>query len=222
MKEKKDKEQKKENINMDSDNNKEKESKEKESKKTKGNGDYLKSLVTEGAINQSLVAEELLEEIEFLKKENEDLKKSCDEYLDRIKRTQADYENYRKRTLREQLELIKRANKDLIEKLLPVLDSFENALNMLNMISEKPEENVDEFYKGVRMIHSKLMEILEKEGLKVINPEGEEFDPQICEAAVTEASDEFKDHHIIAVLRKGYMLNDYVIRPAVVKVCVKK
>ncbi|MCL4386007.1 MAG: nucleotide exchange factor GrpE [Cyanobacteria bacterium] len=223
MKEKKDKEQKKENINMNSDNNKEKESKEeskeKESKKTKGNGDYLKSLVTEGTINQSLIAEELLGEIEFLKKENEDLKKSCDEYLDRIKRTQADYENYRKRTLREQLELIKRANKDLIEKLLPVLDSFENALNM---ISEKPEENVDEFYKGVRMIYNKLMEILEKEGLKVINPEGEEFDPQICEAAVTEASDEFKDHHIIAVLRKGYMLNDYVIRPAVVKVCVKK
>jgi len=219
MKEKKDKEQKKENINMDSDNNKEKESKEKESKKTKGNGDYLKSLVTEGTINQSLVAEELLEEIEFLKKENEDLKKSNDEYLDRTKRIQADYENYRKRTLREQLELIKRANKDLIEKLLPVLDSFENALNM---ISEKSEEDVDEFYKGVKMIYNKLMEILEKEGLKVIIPEGEEFDPQICEAVVTEASDEFKDHHIIAVLRKGYMLNDYVIRPAVVKVCVKK
>jgi molecular chaperone GrpE len=208
MKEKKDKEQKEENLNTDS----------KEDKKSKGNGDYLKSLVTEGAINQSLVAEELLEEIELLKKDNEDLKKSCDECMDRIKRTQADYENYRKRTLREQLELIKRANKDLIDKFLPVLDSFENALNP----SGQSEESEDEFHKGVRMIYSKLMEVLGKEGLTVIDPEGKEFDPRICEAAVTEVSNEFKDHHVISVLRKGYMLNGYVIRPAVVKVCVKK
>ncbi len=208
MKEKKDKEQKEENLNTDS----------KEDKKSKGNGDYLKSLVTEGAINQSLVAEELLEEIELLKKDNEDLKKSCDECMDRIKRTQADYENYRKRTLREQLELIKRANKDLIDKFLPVLDSFENALNP----SGQSEESEDEFHKGVRMIYGKLMEVLGKEGLTVIDPEGKEFDPRICEAAVTEVSNEFKDHHVISVLRKGYMLNGYVIRPAVVKVCVKK
>lgn len=208
MKEKKDKEQKEENLNTDS----------KEDKKSKGNGDYLKSLVTEGAINQSLVAEELLEEIELLKKDNEDLKKSCDECMDRIKRIQADYENYRKRTLREQLELIKRANKDLIDKFLPVLDSFENALSP----SGQSEESEDEFHKGVRMIYSKLMEVLGKEGLTVIDPEGKEFDPRICEAAVTEVSNEFKDHHVISVLRKGYMLNGYVIRPAVVKVCVKK
>jgi len=208
MKEKKDKEQKEENLNTDS----------KEDKKSKGNGDYLKSLVTEGTINQILVAEELLEEIEILKKDNEDLKKSCDECMDRIKRTQADYENYRKRTLREQLELIKRANKDLIDKFLPVLDSFENALNP----SGQSEESEDEFHKGVRMIYSKLMEVLGKEGLTVIDPEGKEFDPRICEAAVTEVSNEFKDHHVISVLRKGYMLNGYVIRPAVVKVCVKK
>lgn len=208
MKEKKDKEQKEENLNTDS----------KEDKKSKGNGDYLKSLVTEGTINQILVAEELLEEIEILKKDNEDLKKSCDECMDRIKRTQADYENYRKRTLREQLELIKRANKDLIDKFLPVLDSFENALNP----SGQSEESEDEFHKGVRMIYSKLMEVLGKEGLTVIDPGGKEFDPRICEAAVTEVSNEFKDHHVISVLRKGYMLNGYVIRPAVVKVCVKK
>ncbi|MCE5329494.1 nucleotide exchange factor GrpE [bacterium] len=190
----------------------------KEVKKTKGNGEYLKSLVTEGTINQNLVAEELLEEIELLKKENNDLKKTGDEYLDRIKRTQADYENYRKRTLREQLELIKRANKDLIEKLLPVLDSFEAALNS----EDKSSKDEDIFYEGVRMIYSKLMEVLEKEGLKAIDPKGSEFDPQTCEAAVTEASNEFEDHHVISVLRKGYMLGDFVIRPAVVKVCIKK
>ena len=82
-------------------------------------------------------------------------------------------------------------------------------------------ENYYEFFKGLKMIYYKFIEILEKEGLKVINPVGEEFDPHICEAAVTEASDDVDDHHVISVLRKGYMLNDFVIRPAVVKVCVK-
>jgi molecular chaperone GrpE len=219
MKEKKDKDQKKENLDIENNKNGS-ENKEKEAKKTKGNGDYLNTLVTESDMKQTFVAEELLEEIEFLKNENEQLKKNCDEYIDRIKRIQADYENYRKRTFKEQLELIKRANKDLIEKLLPVLDSFENALNML---SEKTEisDTENEFLKGIKMIYSKLMEILEKEGLKVINPEGEEFNPQICEAAVTEDNENYKDHQVISVLRKGYMLNDYVIRPAVVKVCVK-
>lgn len=207
MKDKKDKELKEENLNKES----------KEIKKSKGDGEYLKSLVTEGTINQALVAEELLEEIELLKKENDDLKKTADEYLDRIKRIQADYENYRKRMLKEQLEIIKRASKDLIEKLLPVLDSFEIALNPdANSVREE-----DDFHKGVRMIYASLMDVLQKEGLKVINPQGSEFDPQTCEAAVTESSNEFKDHHIISVLRKGYMLNDYVIRPAVVKVCKK-
>ncbi|MDD5660053.1 MAG: nucleotide exchange factor GrpE [Actinomycetota bacterium] len=190
----------------------------KEIKKTKGNGDYLKSLVADGTISQSLVSEELIEEIELLKKENDDLKKTCDEYMDRIKRIQADYENYRKRTLREQLELIKRANKDLIEKMLPVIDSFEAALAS----EEKSEKYESVFYEGIKMIYSKLMEILEKEGFKVIDPQGSEFDPQICEAAIAEASNDVKENHIISVLRKGYMLNDFVIRPAVVKVCVNK
>ena len=204
MKEKKDKER------TDMDSNKD--------KKTKGNGDYLKSLVTNGSISQELISEELLEEIKLLREEIENSKKTEAEYVDRIKRIQADYENYRKRTLKEHLDLIKRANKDLIDNLLPVLDSFENAL----ALSEQSEEIEDDFHKGVRMIYNKLMDVLEKEGLKIIDPAGKEFDPQICEAAVSEVSDKFKDQQIISVLRKGYMLNDYVIRPAVVKVCVKK
>ncbi|MHB1346268.1 MAG: nucleotide exchange factor GrpE [Candidatus Humimicrobiaceae bacterium] len=204
MKEKKDKEK----ADMNNKNN----------KKTKGNGDYLKSLVADGSLDQELISEELLEEINVLREELKDSKKSEIEYLDRLKRIQADYENYRKRTLKEQLELIKRANKDLIDKILPVLDSFENAL----VVSEQSEESEDEFHKGVRMIYNKLMDVLGKEGLKIIDPAGQEFDPQICEAAVSEDSAHFKDQHVISVLRKGYMLNDYVLRPAVVKVCVKK
>ncbi len=186
-------------------------------KKSKGNGDYIKELMEDESLSENLIARELLEEMELLKEEIGKFKKSENEHIDRMKRIQADYENYRKRTLKEQIELIKRANKDLIEKLLPVIDSFESAIDMA--VSSGSEDN--EFFKGLKMIYDKFIEILGKEGLKVINPVGEEFDPHICEAAVTEASDDVKDHHIISVLRKGYMLNDFVIRPAVVKVCVK-
>ncbi|HHT79204.1 MAG TPA: nucleotide exchange factor GrpE [Actinobacteria bacterium] len=186
-------------------------------KKSKGNGDFIKRLMEDESLSENIIVRELLEEMELLREELGKFKKSENEHMDRIKRIQADYENYRKRTLKEHIELIKRANKDLIEKLLPVIDSFNSAIDMA--VSSGNEDN--EFFKGLKMIHDKLIEILEKEGLKVINPVGEEFDPHICEAAVTEASDDVDDHHVISVLRKGYMLNDFVIRPAVVKVCVK-
>jgi len=186
-------------------------------KKSKGNGDYIKELMENETLSENLIARELLEEMELLKEELDKFKKSESEHIDRIKRIQADYENYRKRTLKEQLELIKRANKDLIEKLLPVLDSFDSAIEM--SVSSGNEN--DEFFKGLKMIYDKFVEVLGKEGLKVIEPVGEEFDPHICEAAVTETSDDVEDHHVISVLRKGYMLNDFVIRPAVVKVCIK-
>ena len=165
-----------------------------------------------------LEIEELVEEVELLQKEAEDYKKAEEEYQDRIKRLHADYDNYRKRTLKEQLEHIKRANKDLIEKLLPVIDSFENALN----IGEDLKSEGDEFLKGVRMIYEKLMETLKKEGLEVINPEGEEFNPHLCEVAVTESVEDKAEGTVLEVLRKGYKLHDYLIRPAVVKVCKKE
>jgi molecular chaperone GrpE len=170
-----------------------------------------------GAMSENLLARELFEEIEILKEELGKLKKAENEQIDRVKRIQADYENFRKRTLKEHIDLIKRANKDLIEKLLPVMDSFDSAIEMA--VSSGNED--DEFFKGLKMIYDKLMEILAKEGLKVLEPVGEEFDPHICEAAITETTDEVEDHHVISVLRKGYMLNDFVIRPAVVKVCKK-
>lgn len=186
-------------------------------KKSKGNGDYIKELMENEDISENIIARELLEEMELLKNELNKFKESENEHIDRIKRIQADYENYRKRTIKEQAELIKRANKDLIEKLLPVLDSFDSAIEMA--VSSGNEDN--EFFKGLKMIYDKFIEVMEKEGLKIIEPVGEEFDPHVCEAAVTETADDVKDHHIISVLRKGYMLNDYVIRPAVVKVCIK-
>lgn len=169
-------------------------------------------------IKEEIKAEELEEEIELLRKELENYKKIEEEYLDRIKRLQADYDNYRKRTLREHLEHIKRANKDLIGKLLPVIDNFEIALDA----GKKMKKEESDFFKGVEMIYENLMELLKKENVKVINPKGEEFNPEVCEAAATEAVKDVDEGKILDVIRKGYMIDDFLIRPAVVKVCKKK
>ena len=160
---------------------------------------------------------ELQEEIDLLRKELSHYKKIEEEYLDRLKRVHAEYDNYRKRVLKEQIDIILRANKELIEKLLPVIDSFEHALEM----GEDLKSVGDDFYKGVKMIFEKLMDVMQKEGITVINPVGEEFNPHICEAAITESVKDVEEGTVLEVLRKGYKLNDFLIRPAVVKVCKK-
>ncbi len=168
--------------------------------------------MTKNNTEEEMEVEELQEEIELLRKELDQYKKLEDGYLDRIKRLQADYDNHRKRTLKENIEHIKRANKNLVEKLLPVIDDFERAL-------EVGENKDDDFYNGILMIYKSLMEVLKKEGVRVIDPKGEEFDPSICEAVSTEAVEGVEEGTILEVLRKGYMLKDFLIRPAVVKVC---
>lgn len=169
-------------------------------------------------IKEEIKAEELEEEIELLRKELENYKKIEEEHVDRIKRLQADYDNYRKRTLREHLEHIKRANKDLIGKLLPVIDNFEIALDA----GKKMKKEESDFFKGVEMIYENLMELLKKENVKVIDPKGEEFNPEVCEAVATEAVKDVDEGIVLDVIRKGYMIDDFLIRPAVVKVCKKK
>ncbi|MEA2016772.1 MAG: nucleotide exchange factor GrpE [Actinomycetota bacterium] len=172
----------------------------------------------EKGVRNELEVEELEEEVELLRKELDGYKKVEEEYVNRIKRLQADYDNYRKRTLREHLEHIKRANKNLIEKLLPVIDNFEAAIET----GSKLAKGKDDFFKGVNMIYESLIDILKKENVKVVDPAGEEFNPETCEVAVTEDVKDIKEGHIIEVMRKGYLIDDFLIRPAVVKVCKKK
>jgi molecular chaperone GrpE len=169
-------------------------------------------------ITEELEIEELSGEIEVLRGELEECKKIEDEYIDRIKRLQADYDNYRKRTIKEHLNHLKRANKDLISKLLPIIDNFEMALAAAKDMAGKEAE----LYKGVKMIYDNLLELLKKENVTIIEPLGKEFDPKVCEAAVTEAVDDVEEGKILEILRKGYMIDDFVIRPAVVKVCKKE
>ncbi len=185
--------------------------------KLHGNKRREKKGTPEKGITEELEVEELESEIKVLRNELKEYKKIEEEYIDRLKRLQADYDNYRKRTIKEHLEHIKRANKELVSKLLPILDNFEMALE----VGEKLKGTGDDFYKGVKMIYENLLELLKKENVTVIKPVGKEFDPRICEAAVTEHVDDVEEGMILEVLRKGYKMDDFVIRPAVVKVCRK-
>jgi molecular chaperone GrpE len=160
---------------------------------------------------------QLIDEIDLLRKELAHYKKIEEDYLDKLQRCHADYDNFRKRASKEKIDMISRAGKDIIEKLLPVLDSFDHAI----AAGEGLKDQEDEFFKGVKMIYSALMEMLQKEGVSIIYPEGEEFNPHECEVAVTEDADDVSEGIVLDVLRKGYKLNNFLIRPAVVKVCRK-
>jgi molecular chaperone GrpE len=133
-----------------------------------------------------------------------------DEYLDAVRRVQADFENYRKRTLREQTAYLERATESLIEQLLPVLDAFELAL--LNV-----EGDPDKLRKGVELVYSELLGVLEKAGLERIEATGKPFDP-IEHEAVMQVEGDGSDPVVADVMRSGYRLKGRVLRPAMVKV----
>jgi len=148
-----------------------------------------------------------------------DLKKLNDEkadLIDTLQRVQAEFENYRKRMLKEQTRIIDNASMLLIKKMLPVMDDFERAVASL-----KNESGETDSAKGIELINKKLLDIMEKEGLKEIYPYGETFDPNFHEAVMQIPSEEHEDNTVIEVLQKGYMINDNLLRPAMVKVSKK-
>ena len=129
------------------------------------------------------------------------LQKERDEYLDQFRRVQAEFENYRKRMIRQQTEHLERAAESLIEKLLPVLDNFESA------VSHKT---------GYEQVQASLLATLEKEGLERIHPEGKPFDPAESDAVAHEDGD--GGPVVSEVLRAGYRWKGRVVRPAMVRV----
>jgi molecular chaperone GrpE len=136
-----------------------------------------------------------------------------DEYLDTLRRVQAEFENYRKRVIKEQTALVERATSGLVEQLLPVLDSFELALKNLDAAGSDDIENVR---KGVELVYAEQLGVLEKAGLSRIEAEGKPFDPNVHEAVMQEEGD--GEPVVTDVLRTGYTLKGRVLRPAMVKV----
>ncbi|HXM64339.1 MAG TPA: nucleotide exchange factor GrpE [Terriglobales bacterium] len=134
-----------------------------------------------------------------------------DTLIDRLARLQAEFENVRKRTAREQQDFREYALADAIKALLPILDSFERALQI--GAAERSE-----FHSGVELIYKQLQDALLKLGLRAIPAKGETFDPHLHEAIEMVDTTAAADHQILEELQRGYKLKDRLLRPSMVKV----
>ena len=159
--------------------------------------------VTDGTDPGEQEAAQLIADIETLQRERDDL-------LDTTKRLQADFENYRKRVLREQTVLVERASETIVEQLLPVLDSFELAIANLDGDTD------DRVRKGIELVYAELFGVLERAGLEPIAAHGAPFDPNEHEAVMQDDGE--GEPHVGDVLRSGWKLKGRVLRPAMVKV----
>jgi molecular chaperone GrpE len=142
------------------------------------------------------------------------LQRERDDLLDTSRRLQADFENYRKRVVREQTALVERSTEGLIEQLLPVLDSFEMAVR--NLEANDVDEKVR---KGVELVYAELCSVMDRSGLERIAAHGAPFDPNEHEAVMQDDGD--GEPHVDDVLRTGWKLKGRVLRPAMVKVTRK-
>jgi molecular chaperone GrpE len=137
----------------------------------------------------------------------------AESYLDDLRRLQAEFDNYRKRMLREQTARIASASQALVARLLPVLDNFELAVS-----HAEQSRDFDRMLKGVEMVFGELREVLQAEGLVKIEAEGKPFDPERHEAVVAVEQEDAEPGTVVDVVRTGYELRGKVLRPAMVKV----
>ena len=135
------------------------------------------------------------------------------EHWDRLLRNTADFENYKKRAARERQDAVKFANEGLIQKLIPVMDNFEAALNSLQATGG---DGAQSLVTGVSMIYQQLKSVLTEAGLEDIESQGKPFDPNIHEAVSQVESTEIPEGHVVQQLRKGYRLRERLMRPATV------
>jgi molecular chaperone GrpE len=142
--------------------------------------------------------------------EVEKLRAERDSLVDRLARMQAEFDNARKRATKEQQDFRDYALVDTIKTIIPVLDSFDRALQT------SPEKS--EFHAGVELIHKQLVDALAKLGVKPISAKGEQFDPRYHEAIEMVDTEDADDHQVLEELQHGYRLKDRLLRPAMVKV----
>lgn len=142
--------------------------------------------------------------------ELEKLRSERDSLLDRLARAQAEFENARRRAAKEQQEYRDFATSDAIKSLLPVMDSFERAL--------QTKSDSKDFRNGIELIYKQLQDALAKLGVRAIPAKGEPFDPRFHEAIEMVETTDAPDHHVIEELQRGYKLKDRLLRPAMVRV----
>jgi molecular chaperone GrpE len=135
-----------------------------------------------------------------------------DALQDRLLRTVAEFDNFRKRIERERRELAEFAASDVVMELLPIVDNFERALQA------PPTAGAESFRKGVELIHRQMLDLLRKRGVTPIDTVGADFDPRFHQAVIHEASETHREGEVVEELQRGYMLGDRLLRPAMVKV----
>ena len=141
------------------------------------------------------------------------IERERDELKDRLLRSAAEFDNYRKRTERERQTMLDSITADVVEDLLPLIDDLERALR-----AEPGPDGVDAYRRGVELIHKGLDDLLRKRGVKPIEAIGADFDPRYHHAVAYEDAEGRRDGEIIEEFRRGYVLGDRLVRPSMVKV----
>ena len=150
----------------------------------------------------------------FGKKNKKDKKdEKIEDLTDRLTRQMAEFDNFRKRTEKEKSQMYEIGAKDIIEKMLPVVDNFERGLDAV-----KEEDKEDPFIQGMEMVYKQLMTVLGELGVKPIEAVGKEFDPNLHNAVMHVEDENFGENIIAEEFQKGYMYRDSVVRHSMVKV----
>ena len=144
--------------------------------------------------------------------ETEKLRAERDALLDRLARLQAEFDNARKRAVREQQDFREFAAADVIKNFLPILDSFERALKAGG------DSNSNDFRNGIELIYRQFQDALQKIGVQPIVSVGQPFDPRVHEAVEMVDTSEVPDHHVLDELQRGYRYKERLLRPAMVRV----
>jgi len=142
----------------------------------------------------------------------DEIRRERDEFHDRWLRKTAEFDNYRKRIERERRDQADQAIVNLMQELLLVVDDFDRALTV------EGRGEADAHRKGVELIYQKLTDLLRKRGVRAFESLGADFDPNVHQAVMYEASPEHRDGEVIGEMQRGYMMGDRLLRPAMVKV----
>ena len=177
-------------------------------------GEDAKTVAADPLANAIATIEALSRELEAVKSQLDERTQQCESFKNQYMRIAADFENFRKRTQRDKEELEEKAKRATLTELLPVVDNFERARSQI-----KPQNDGEwTIHKSYQSVYKQLADSLKRVGVSPMRSEGQPFDPNIHEAVLREATDEFPEGTVIEQLQRGYFLGERVLRHALVKV----
>lgn len=165
------------------------------------------------SVEIEIIEEGAEDELEALQKEVDELRVKSDEYLEGWQRARADFTNYKKRIERDQEQIYQSASARILKRFLDIVDDLDRALK------NRPQGGDGAAWaEGIDLVSRKFHSILEAEGVKQMDAQGQYFDPNLHEAITQEESDKYESGQVIEVVKNGYIVGDKVLRPALVRV----